>query len=150
MFYYYGKTILDEMPEEEKLEEEQLSQYEVKEKVWDKLKKCYPIEKPWGEDSPFEFLKIPIRDLEYLVSNGSTFAQNSFLLHSYDNYHTLFLTKEVDEEVYYIAVLGNIFHREKMVASLFGFEWKTLCDANEREGMFGYYFQKISLEEYKS
>ncbi len=142
LFYYYGKTILDQGQKEYMQDP-----IERKETFWITLSKRYQVRYPYGSAADYEFLEIPLAELNFFGEWAEILIQNSFLLHAYKNYGHILLGKKVDEETYFVVVPGNSYYREKMVASLFGFSWNVSCNTCEKEGAFGYYFQEIQLKK---
>lgn len=126
---------------------------------WKQLCSTYPVCHPFGEDE--EYIAITLKDFVVLRKEYQNLVSNSFLLHSFYNYHHLILGKMGQEdEIYYIGAPGNYFEREKKVAVMFGFEGfarsqtmdkKAGEDRKERtaaaaeNGDFGYYMKKVEI-----
>lgn len=119
---------------------------------WEQLKKIYPTIHVFGEK--IETLLIQPKDLVILTEEYQELANNSFLMHGYYNYRQLLLAKVQENgiEVYYIGVPGNYHEREKIVASMFGFEGFENGESGNMEaessiyqGCFGYYMKKVEI-----
>lgn len=109
---------------------------------WEQLCHLYPVIHPFPGDQ--EFLSLAPRDLVVLRKEYQKMVHNSFLLHGYYNYQHLILGK-YPEEVYYLGVPGNFYHREKLVAEMFGFEaFESECHP-AAPGDFGYYMKRVEL-----
>lgn len=124
---------------------------------WQQLCALYPVCHPFesGED----YISIEPRDFVVLRKEYQNLVSNSFLLHSFYNYHHLLLGKTQDaaEEIFYIGVPGVYLEREKRVAVMFGFEGFAQSmtksgGAQERSGRrmvepgaFGYYMKKVEI-----
>lgn len=124
---------------------------------WQQLCALYPVCHPFesGED----YISIEPRDFVVLRKEYQNLVSNSFLLHSFYNYHHLLLGKTQDaaEEIFYIGVPGVYLEREKRVAVMFGFEGfaQSMTKSGgtpERggrrmvePGAFGYYMKKVEI-----
>lgn len=144
----------EELPTEEPAQEE-LPLYEDK---WKQLCSTYPVCHPFGERE--KYIAITPKDFVVLRKEYQNLVSNSFLLHSFYNYHHVILGKmEIEnEEAYYIGVPGNYFEREKNVAVMFGFEGFARSETGNRKrddcaqeshrercGDFGYYMKKVEI-----
>lgn len=159
---------------QEELEEEVLHKSQLREKrglsredaqqvgilhedKWQQLCALYPVCHPFesGED----YISIEPRDFVVLRKEYQNLVSNSFLLHSFYNYHHLLLGKTQDAagEIFYIGVPGVYLEREKRVAVMFGFEGfaqsMTKSGGTQEQGgrrmvepgAFGYYMKKVEI-----
>ncbi len=125
---------------------------------WKQLCSTYPVCHPFGEEE--EYITITPKDFVVLRKEYQNLVSNSFLLHSFYNYHHVILGKmgQDSDEIYYIGAPGNYFDREKKVAVMFGFEGFARSSAgNSRKtdgqgeevaakcGDFGYYMKKVEI-----
>ena len=129
----------------------------LQEDKWQQLCALYPVCHPFesGED----YISIEPRDFVVLRKEYQNLVSNSFLLHSFYNYHHLLLGKTQDaaEEIFYIGVPGVYLEREKRVAVMFGFEGfaqsMTKSGGTQERGgrrmvepgAFGYYMKKVEI-----
>ncbi len=125
---------------------------------WKQLCCQYPICHPFGENE--DYISIAPKDFVILRKEYQNLVSNSFLLHSFYNYHHVILGKTEDrnEEMFYIGVPGAYLEREKKVAVMFGFEGFALSERGNRArsmagnrngnietGAFGYYMRKVEI-----
>jgi len=124
---------------------------------WKQLCSQYPVCHPFedGED----YITIAPKDFVILRKEYQNLVSNSFLLHSFYNYHHVILGKAGKEnnDIYYIGVPGNYLDREKRVAVMFGFEGFAISSRGNRgrnpqqrrmpveTGAFGYYMRKVEI-----
>lgn len=145
------KNNREEMPLQERLHEDK----------WKQLCCLYPVCHPFGEDE--EYISIAPKDFVILRKEYQNLVSNSFLLHSFYNYHHVILGKTGDQadEVFYIGAPGAYLEREKRVAVMFGFEGFALSERGNRTraaaggtgrpdggietGAFGYYMRKVEI-----
>lgn len=135
-------------------------QEELYEDKWKQLCSIYPVCHPFGEEE--EYIAITLKDFVVLRKEYQNLVSNSFLLHSFYNYHHLILGKMgPNDEIYYIGAPGNYFEREKKVAVMFGFEGFARSSAADgrtergrgaedkaetvKNGDFGYYMKKVEI-----
>ena len=149
----------EELVMEEAVEEEinpvQEMLYEDK---WKQLCSTYPVCHPFGEGE--EYITISPKDFVVLRKEYQNLVSNSFLLHSFYNYHHVILGKmgKEEDDTYYIGAPGNYFDREKKVAVMFGFEgFARSATGNHKQpgglqekqtvlnGDFGYYMKKVEI-----
>lgn len=93
-----------------------------------------------------EIEKIDRRDIARLPRCEWKLANNSFLLHGYNNYHHLMLTE--DENGFWLGVPGIFHEREAKAAEAFGFPRFLVMDEDEVESSdpeekFGYWCRKV-------
>lgn len=124
---------------------------------WTQLCTLYPVCHPFGDDE--DYITIAPKDFIILRKEYQNLVSNSFLLHSFYNYHHVILGKTggKKDEIYYIGVPGAYFERDKRVAVMFGFEGFALSargngerSASEKKngvetGAFGYYMRKVEI-----
>jgi len=125
---------------------------------WKQLCATYPVCHPF--DNGEDYISIAPKDFIILRKEYQNLVGNSFLLHSFYNYHHVILGKAGDggEDFYYIGVPGIYFERDKKVAVMFGFEgFAQSVKGNgnrvtNRRGMptvetgaFGYYMRKVEI-----
>ena len=125
---------------------------------WKQLCCLYPVCHPFGADE--EYISIAPKDFVILRKEYQNLVSNSFLLHSFYNYHHVILGKATDEneEMFYIGVPGAYLEREKKVAVMFGFEGFALSERGNSNrgravrgpggietGAFGYYMRKVEI-----
>ena len=105
----------------------------------------YPVIHPFGDGR--EYLSIAPADFVVLRQEYHKMAHNSFLLHGYYNYRHLILgrLKEGNGWQYYLGVPGNFYHREKMVAEMFGFEAFEGEKDSAAPGDFGYFMKRVEI-----
>ena len=145
------KSNREEMPLQERLHEDK----------WKQLCCLYPVCHPFGADE--EYISIAPKDFVILRKEYQNLVSNSFLLHSFYNYHHVILGKSGDQndEVFYIGAPGAYLEREKKVAVMFGFEGFALSERGNRPraaagdagrragnietGAFGYYMRKVEI-----
>lgn len=123
---------------------------------WEQLCSVYPVCHPFqdGED----YISIAPKDFIILRKEYQNLVGNSFLLHSFYNYHHIILGKTGNDDMYYMGVPGSYLDREKRVAVMFGFEGfaqsvrgnaeKTVERAGKpavAAGAFGYYMRKVEI-----
>ena len=145
------KSNREEMPLQERLHEDK----------WKQLCCLYPVCHPFGADE--EYISIAPKDFVILRKEYQNLVSNSFLLHSFYNYHHVILGKSGDQndEVFYIGAPGAyLWNGKKKVAVMF--DLKALpcqsgnsapcCyrDAGRRAGnietgAFGYYMRKVEI-----
>lgn len=147
----------EETMPEEGLELEKIPMHEtIHEDKWEQLRALYPVCHPFGENE--DYISIAPKDFIVLRKEYQNLVSNSFLLHSFYNYHHLILGKMSDDEIFYIGVPGVYFEREKKVAVMFGFEGfaqsariNDTSAANRKggtaiaSGAFGYYMKKVEI-----
>lgn len=126
-------------------EEKQPKTLWVEEDKWHQLWDLYPHIIPFQDER--EYLAIGPNDFVILPGKYFCMANNSFLLHGYNNYKHLVLkkTNQHGEEKYYIGVPGNFYDREKQVAVMFGFEGFESMKEPASPGDYGYYMMRIEL-----
>ena len=125
---------------------------------WTQLCSTYPVCHPFGDDE--KYITITPKDFVVLRKEYQNLVSNSFLLHSFYNYHHVILGKmgNGNDEIYYIGAPGNYFDREKRVAVMFGFEGfaksktgndQRIMNRQEKQntlcGDFGYYMKKVEI-----
>ncbi len=124
---------------------------------WTQLCTLYPVCHPFGDDE--DYITIAPKDFIILRKEYQNLVSNSFLLHSFYNYHHVILGKTggKKDEIYYIGVPGAYFERDKRVAVMFGFEGFALSARGNGErgtpekksgvetGAFGYYMRKVEI-----
>lgn len=105
----------------------------------------YPVIHPFGDGR--EYLSIAPADFVVLRQEYHKMTHNSFLLHGYYNYRHLILgrLKEGSGWQYYLGVPGNFYHREKMVAEMFGFEAFEGEKDSAAPGDFGYFMKRVEI-----
>lgn len=125
---------------------------------WKQLCSQYPVCHPFEDGE--EYISIAPKDFIILRKEYQNLVSNSFLLHSFYNYHHVILGKagKDDGDMYYIGVPGNYLDREKRVAVMFGFEGFARSARGNRNrevqrqdhvpvetGAFGYYMRKVEI-----
>lgn len=112
---------------------------------WEQLCTMYPVIHPFGDGR--EYLSIAPADFVVLRQEYHKMTHNSFLLHGYYNYRHLILgrLKEGNGWQYYLGVPGNFYHREKMVAEMFGFEAFEGEKDSTAPGDFGYFMKRVEI-----
>lgn len=150
----------DRMPEQGKepvQREESSGREQVQEQLyedkWQQLCSTYPVCHPFGEEE--EYITITPKDFIVLRKEYQNLVSNSFLLHSFYNYHHVILGRMgKQDEIYYIGAPGNYFDREKKVAVMFGFEGFARSETGNKQrnenglvacGDFGYYMKKVEI-----
>ena len=138
----------EEIPQQEILHEDK----------WQQLRALYPVCHPFGEHE--DYIVIAPKDFIVLRREYQNLVSNSFLLHSFYNYHHVILGKMGSDGSgnYYIGVPGNYFEREKKVAVMFGFEGfaqsarkndSSVTRKSEQTqietGAFGYYMKQVEI-----
>lgn len=93
-----------------------------------------------------EIEKIDRRDIARLPRCEWRLANNSFLLHGYNNYHHLMFTE--DENGFWLGVPGIFHEKEAKAAEAFGFPRFLVMDEDEFEASdsqekFGYWCRKV-------
>ncbi len=113
---------------------------------WTQLKSKYPVVSPFDNDDSITCIRIQPKDICLLNRREWILGNNNFLLHGYCNYRYLLLGKIEAEEKYIICVPGNFYSKEKMMASMFGFQnFKMAGEGELRQGEFGYWYREIEL-----
>ena len=113
---------------------------------WTQLKSRYPVVSPFDNDDSITCIRIQPKDICLLNRREWVLGNNNFLLHGYCNYRYLLLGKIEAEGKYIICVPGNFYSKEKMMASMFGFQnFKMAGDGELRQGEFGYWYREIEL-----
>lgn len=140
------KREIDEIPLQEMLHEDK----------WQQLCALYPVCHPFedGED----YISIAPKDFVILRKEYQNLVSNSFLLHSFYNYHHVILGKTGENDIYYIGAPGAYLEREKKVAVMFGFEGFAQSVRGNggsaagrggkpavETGAFGYYMRKVEI-----
>lgn len=112
---------------------------------WEQLCTMYPVIHPFEDGR--EYLSVAPKDFVVLRQEYQKMVHNSFLLHGYYNYRHLILgrMKEGDGWQYYLGVPGNFYHREKMVAEMFGFEAFEGEKDSAAPGDFGYFMKRVEI-----
>lgn len=112
---------------------------------WEQLCTMYPVIHPFEDGR--EYLSITPADFVVLRQEYHKMTHNSFLLHGYYNYRHLILgrLKEGNGWQYYLGVPGNFYHREKMVAEMFGFEAFEGEEDSAAPGDFGYFMKRVEI-----
>ncbi len=125
---------------------------------WKQLCCLYPVCHPFGDGEAY--ISIAPKDFVILRKEYQNLVSNSFLLHSFYNYHHVILGKagEENDEMFYIGVPGAYLEREKKVAVMFGFEGFALSERGNKNrnragrgagaietGAFGYYMRKVEI-----
>lgn len=139
--------------------DEEIPQQEIlHEDKWQQLRALYPVCHPFGEHE--DYIVIAPKDFIVLRREYQNLVSNSFLLHSFYNYHHIILGKMGGDGSgnYYIGVPGNYFEREKKVAVMFGFEGfaqssrrndTSVAKKSEQTpiepGAFGYYMKQVEI-----
>lgn len=139
--------------EEKELKTEELLGERLYEDKWQQLCSTYPVCHPFGDAE--EYIAIAPKDFVILRKEYQNLVSNSFLLHSFYNYHHVILGKmEKNDDIYYIGAPGNYFDRDRKVAVMFGFEGFARSEpdkpqSNENSGVmcgdFGYYMKKVEI-----
>lgn len=142
-----------ESVEEKELKTEELLGERLHEDKWQQLCSTYPVCHPFGDAE--EYIAIAPKDFVVLRKEYQNLVSNSFLMHSFYNYHHVILGKmEKNDEIYYIGAPGNYFDRDRKVAVMFGFEGFARSETgnkqrNENSGVtcgdFGYYMKKVEI-----
>lgn len=93
-----------------------------------------------------EIEKIDRKDIARLPRCEWRLANNSFLLHGYNNYHHLILTE--DSEGFWLGVPGIFHEKEAKAAEAFGFPRFLAIEedefgANDSSEQFGYWCRKV-------
>ncbi|MDD3368122.1 MAG: hypothetical protein PHP50_04415 [Lachnospiraceae bacterium] len=132
----------------ENIETENISDIieEIATDKWSQLKKEFPVVHPFTDQT--EFISIAPKNFVILNQEYQELVNNSFLLHGFYNYHHIILGKYDDD--YYLGVPGNYYERERMVASMFGFEGFAFGSGigeteNPSKGTFGYYMKQVDI-----
>lgn len=113
---------------------------------WTQLKSKYPVVSPFDNDDSITCIRIQPKDICLLNRREWILGNNNFLLHGYCNYRYLLLGKIEAEGKYIICVPGNFYSKEKMMASMFGFQNFKMAAAGElRQGEFGYWYKEVEL-----
>lgn len=113
---------------------------------WTQLKSKYPVVSPFDDDDSITCIRIQPKDICLLNRREWILGNNNFLLHGYCNYRYLLLGKIEAEGKYIICVPGNFYSKEKMMASMFGFQNFKMAGSGElRQGEFGYWYKEIEL-----
>ncbi len=141
--------------------EESMLQERLHEDKWQQLCSLYPVCHPFADNE--EYISIAPKDFVILRKEYQNLVSNSFLLHSFYNYHHVILGKvgNKGDDYYYIGVPGAYLEREKRVAVMFGFEGFAQSERGNRnrggraadsrgmsmveEGAFGYYMRKVEI-----
>jgi len=132
--------------------ETETAQEELYADKWEQLCSIYPMCHPFGEED--SYISIEPKDFVVLRKEYQNLVNNSFLLHSYYNYHHVILGRMKDgaDEDYYIGIPGVFYERDKKVAVMFGFEGfaKALKKGEEESekvacGDFGYYMRRVEI-----
>lgn len=112
---------------------------------WEQLCTMYPVIHPFEDGR--EYLSVAPKDFVVLRQEYQKMVHNSFLLHGYYNYRHLILgrLKEGNGWKYYLGVPGNFYHREKMVAEMFGFEAFEGEKDSAAPGDFGYFMKRVEI-----
>lgn len=112
---------------------------------WEQLCTMYPVIHPFEDGR--EYLSVAPKDFVVLRQEYQKMVHNSFLLHGYYNYRHLILgrMREGDGWQYYLGVPGNFYHREKMVAEMFGFEAFEGEKDSAAPGDFGYFMKRVEI-----
>ncbi len=141
------------VPEEEPVRESDMTDQETfTEETLPREEEIMPEEEPDGQDSEMRFrcTKIQRNDLARLPRCEWKWANNSFLLHGYYNYHHLALIS--DGENYRLGVPGIYHPQEAKAASTFGFtefiphEDMTMDltdDEKSSQDQFGYWCRQV-------
>lgn len=89
-------------------------------------------------------VRIELRNLRELPQNYWSLGNNSFLLHGFFVYRYLMFGKKIEagREELFLGVPGICDNKERLMASLFGFE-AFLPDAKESGGAQGYWCRKL-------
>lgn len=127
-----------EPPEEEFIQEPELSEELPLHSLWDCLARTHKIVYPFGTDA--EYCRIILEDIFLLKERFHILRNNQFLLHGYYNYKYLVLGKKgEDSEEYWLGVPGIYHEREKMAARMYGFEKFEGAKPRYGIGDLGYY-----------
>lgn len=112
---------------------------------WEQLCTMYPVIHPFEDGR--EYLSVAPADFVVLRQEYQKMVHNSFLLHGYYNYRHLILgrLREGNRWQYYLGVPGNFYHREKMVAEMFGFEAFEGEKDSAAPGDFGYFMKRVEI-----
>ena len=114
---------------------------------WKTLLREYPIVNPFAYMNNIEVIKIQPKDLNRLAKKYWVLGNNSFLLHGYCSYRYLILGRNIKDDTFFIGIPGIFHPREKMMASMFGFnEFRMSRNGRLRQGEFGYYIRQVELE----
>lgn len=114
---------------------------------WKTLLTEYPIVNPFAYMNNIEVIKIQPKDLNRLEKKYWVLGNNSFLLHGYCSYRYLILGRNIRDDTFFIGIPGIFHPREKMMASMFGFnEFRMSRNGRLRQGEFGYYIRQVELE----
>ncbi len=115
---------------------------------WEQLRHIYKKVHPFADGD--DFISIEPKDFVVMREEYQQLVNNSFLLHGFYNYRHIILGRKQGDTQYYIGVPGTYYEREKMVASMFGFEGfepsgEEAADAKVRQGDYGYYMKKVEI-----
>ncbi len=135
------------------LEEAQMEEA-LHEDKWQQLCSQYPVCHPFEDGEAY--ITIAPKDFVILRREYQNLVSNSFLLHSFYNYHHVILGKTgtAEREIFYIGVPGAYLEREKKVAVMFGFEGFAMSARGNKKagagspaepGAFGYYMRKVEI-----
>lgn len=152
--FHKSQTENGYIPKDEEIPRQEI----LHEDKWQQLRALYPVCHPFGERE--DYIVIAPKDFIVLRREYQNLVSNSFLLHSFYNYHHIILGRMGDDGSgnYYIGVPGNYLEREKKVAVMFGFEGFAQSSrrndtsvARKREqtpiepGAFGYYMKQVEI-----
>ena len=114
---------------------------------WKTLLREYPVVNPFAYSNNVEVIRIQPKDINRLEKKYWVLGSNSFLLHGYCSYRYLILGRNIKEDTFFIGIPGVFHPREKMMASMFGFnEFRMSRNGRLRQGEFGYYIRPVELE----
>lgn len=113
---------------------------------WKTLLREYPVVNPFAYMDNIEVIKVQPKDLNILEKKYWVLGSNSFLLHGYCSYRYLILGRNIKDDTFFIGIPGIFHPREKMMASMFGFnEFRMSRNGRLRQGEFGYYIRQVEL-----
>lgn len=111
-----------------------------------KILGSFPRVYPFEDGEIAECVKIEPKNIGLLPMEFWHLGNNSFLVHSFCNYHhLLFAKKQTRTGCLYLLMVPGVYNpREKYMARMFGFEYfKCAKRRNARDGEFGYWYVTI-------
>lgn len=130
---------------------------EIREEKVEEVEKKVEKEEKEGDVS---YRRIDLADIRMMPKKNWYLCNNNFLIHGFFNYHYLLekCVKSQGKETYYIGVPGIYEKRERMMASLFGFdefepsEQEAFIEGQEMDNeagqnTFGYYLCPLARSE---
>lgn len=127
-----------QVPEEVKEEDELTAMINSKQKI-----------DAFEDDVMYDCVEIDIMELKRLPISSADLERNTFVLHSYYNYHHLLFGRVENKngiDKYFLGVPGTYGNRERFVAMMYGFEnfRKSHRSGYEKE-YFGYWYTLMSV-----